>query len=396
QNIGDAPINVSDVVSEQEFDFTDIFLQVDGVAVTQDIAVVQPQAILTISFELEVDSPEDLVNTDIIVTSDAQNPELRIPLIFVEEAPAGPGIFAEPVIVDLTVEDTVATAVIRLENIGESSITITDVVSEQEFSLVNTFVEATVQPGGIITLSIQLQTNTSNAINDILIVRSNAETPELRIPLILEAEEEPLEPGIFGEPLVNIFRKGNNIFGKIKIKNVGESPIVITDILTQKPLDTKTIINGKVLSLQNNTVEPNGTVIIKFVKKLRNLKIFEDIITIESDASNQKLLIPVKFVKKTLSLNQFKNNKKGGRSISIFPNPVRSETTFKVSFSNPENAIIQLTNVLQRSVLNRSRVMMNSNGTGKLFMNSLPNGIYILTIKDPATGIVYQSKIVKI
>ncbi|MFS4482164.1 hypothetical protein ACKGJY_04055, partial [Hyunsoonleella sp. 2307UL5-6] len=105
QNIGDAPINVSDVVSEQEFDFTDIFLQVDGLAVTQDIAVVQPQAILTISFELEVDNPEDLVNTDIIVTSDAQNPELRIPLIFVEEAPAGVGIFADPVIVDIFSED---------------------------------------------------------------------------------------------------------------------------------------------------------------------------------------------------------------------------------------------------------------------------------------------------
>ncbi len=410
-NTGSTPIHITELLTEGVYENSDIFALLNDAPFSEANAMLPPNGVLIIELTLETNTP-NAINDVLIVRSNAATPELRLPLIFGAITPPEtmPSTFGPDPIVDVFVEDTTAFAFVELTNTGSTPIHITELITEGVYENSDIFAvlndapfseaNAMLPPNGVLIIELTLETNTPNAINDVLIVRSNAATPELRLPLIFGAITPPeTMPGTFGpDPIVDVFVEDTTAFAFVELTNTGNTPIHITELLTEgvyENSDIFAVLNDAPFSEANAMLPPNGVLIIELTLETNTPNAINDVLIVRSNAATPELRLPLIFNDETLNSNAPEDLTTQTTSLSLFPNPVRSNATFKVFTSAPKSVLISLRNTLQQELAATKYVRIDANGNGEFMSKGLQSGLYILTIKDPVSGKVYQSKVIK-
>lgn len=246
--------------------------------------------------------------------------------------------------------------------------------------------------------------------NEINVIANNLDTVAATIRTSLQI----INPiGDFNDaPVVDISIEEDFAIGSAKLINSSAIPIEIYSISTQNEITTSTeilgILNGSDFSDENFILQPNESIDINFRIETIIANTINDSLIITSNASINELQIPLIFeniepideidTTDTTAVaidNDIYNDIDLPESLTIAPNPVQSETSFRSPIPNSESVIFSLKNLSQQSLNTVDRVFLDTNGNGKLIMNGFQSGIYILTIEDQKTGAIYSTKVLK-
>ncbi len=418
-NTSSAPIEISSVTTANPDALLEITSLINDDVLSGDNFILQPNQSLVIDFALQA-TVNNTINDQIIINSNAVVSELFLPVIFGSEeieipTPVNnPSTFGPEPIVDIFVEDGIAFGSVELLNTGETPITISEIVTQNSYEFSDVFIllneeefsseNSQLLPNEMlfVEFELQLDADSSDFLNDNLIVRSDASVSELLVPLVFGDVPTPVNnPSTFGpEPIVDIFVEDGIAFGSVELLNTGETPITISEIVTQNSYefsDVFILLNEEEFSSENSQLLPNEMLFVEFELQLDadSSDFLNDNLIVRSDASVSELLVPLVSEDAVLSINDIEISKNQIESFSVAPNPIVSETHFQIPFSNLKDIVVDLKNLSQQSLNTKNRVTIDSNGNGNLIMDGLQSGIYILTLKNKNTGVLYVSKVLK-